>query len=1026
VVGVALLASGFVAVSNAQPVGSGEAASGFNGSLHAPSPFSSLYEGPGSPDAVAPMELTTTITLLPAGNCTPLSSASDDTNVFPVTYVVNGTQQVAIAGNATISLTTDAGTNVTIGGTSWEYGNIADENEGWVLNSDGTPVNVTSGSTVTLYYYEVTYELVYYSVVNGGNMLPPLLTYTTPPINASSVDQTSFLPVNSSTLSTTPKTFEVIVGSTASVNNPASGNSTVRWATQTSTWGPLTGEGTSYPYQIPEPIEYYRQFNVTTQYSVSGGKGYSAPIVSCPSFGSLVNVTAGASIWVDASAEAWPSFCSYPAVIPGSTSVMRWVTQAVPFLIKGPGSIAQEYQHQFLLNITGGGLSSRWFDSDTTAIITVPGVFSRTTGVGQRVTSYSIDGGTPISVAPTPRNISIPVQMQTTHKLSISSVEQYEVILDGASTAALASITPPTIGGDEYWYDNGTAVTIVLNGVWGREGGTGYRLVSYSLNGGPPTQVDSQEMLTVFSTSSISSPMSLSSAFVTQYLVTFLFTDHSGSTTIAPSHFEADVDGVGRNYSVLSSWFDPETNITVTGVVWEGTESAPVGLASTEVTGPETLKVQTSVYEASLKVTDLFGLPVSGADVSVTFANGTTLSAVTAGDGVASLGLVPAGTYLASVSSIGLTTKISADPAVEAVVTVPLSYPVIGIMLVVAVAAPGAAFLRLRRGRHSELASPYMLTDSISRDVHDQIPEDAPVQFRDVCCKISGKTILRGVTLSVERGEIMGILGRNGAGKTTLLSLISGLRSHSSGEVIVLGETMPARGAEFRRRMGFVLQEDALYQESTVLENLKFSASLYDVQGSQKRIDEVLDLLGLSDRRDQVVSTLSGGLRRRTAIARAFLHDPELFIIDEPTLGVDADARHAVWNYLRMLRSRKRTVIVATNYLDEALALCDRVAVLEDGRLLAVEEPSELVKRAGSCIDIECSEQTATRIASAVAEVWQVTRVDLTLSGISVFLAKGANPDEVLPGFAQYGRIQGYRLRPPDLLEVFKSFGEMA
>ena len=299
-----------------------------------------------------------------------------------------------------------------------------------------------------------------------------------------------------------------------------------------------------------------------------------------------------------------------------------------------------------------------------------------------------------------------------------------------------------------------------------------------------------------------------------------------------------------------------------------------------------------------------------------------------------------------------------------------------------------------------------------------------PVQFRDVYCKISGKSILRGVTLDVKRGEIMGILGRNGAGKTTLLSLISGLRKHTSGEVTVLGERMPSHRVDFRRRMGFVLQEDALYQELTVLENLEFSASLYDVEDPTKRILEVVEILGLSDRRTQVVSTLSGGLKRRAAIARAFLHDPELFIIDEPTLGVDADARHAVWAYLRLLRSRKRTVIVATNYLDEALALCDRVAVLEGGKVLAVEEPSDLVKRAGSCIDIECDEPTAKRIASAVADVRQVSRVDLTLSGISIFLARGANPDEVLPGFAQYGRIQGFRLRAPDLLEVFKSFGE--
>ncbi|HTY74793.1 MAG TPA: ABC transporter ATP-binding protein [Candidatus Nanoarchaeia archaeon] len=301
--------------------------------------------------------------------------------------------------------------------------------------------------------------------------------------------------------------------------------------------------------------------------------------------------------------------------------------------------------------------------------------------------------------------------------------------------------------------------------------------------------------------------------------------------------------------------------------------------------------------------------------------------------------------------------------------------------------------------------------------------EDNVIQFRDVDCRISGKDILKGITLNVRRGEIMGLLGKNGAGKTTLLSLISGLRSQTSGEITVLGERMPAHTAELRRKMGFVLQENALYEELTLFENLKFSASLYNVQNSSKRILEVLEILGLSERRNQVVSTLSGGLKRRTAIARAFLHDPELFIIDEPTLGVDADTRHALWAYLRLLRLKSKTVIVATNYLDEVLALCDRVAVLGEGVLLAVAEPRELVRRTGSCIDVECDEQTAKRIASDVQNTRQVVRAELTLSGISLFLAKGANPDEVFRKFTTYGSIEGFCFRAPDLSEVFKSLG---
>jgi ABC-2 type transport system ATP-binding protein len=301
--------------------------------------------------------------------------------------------------------------------------------------------------------------------------------------------------------------------------------------------------------------------------------------------------------------------------------------------------------------------------------------------------------------------------------------------------------------------------------------------------------------------------------------------------------------------------------------------------------------------------------------------------------------------------------------------------------------------------------------------------KDNVIQFQNVNCKISGKNILKGITLNVERGEIIGLLGRNGAGKTTLISLISGLRRQTSGEIKVLGQMLPSRKTDFRKQMGFVLQENALYEELSIFENLKFSAGLYNVETPKQKIHDILEILGLLDRQRQVVSTLSGGLKRRTAIARAFLHDPELFIIDEPTLGVDADARHAVWTYLRLLKARGKTVIIATNYLDEALALCDRVAVLGEGEILTIADPQELVRNSGTCIDIECDKQVADKISADLQTDQLVTHLDLTLSGVSLYLIKGANPDEILREFARYNGIKGFCVRAPDLSEVFKSLG---
>lgn len=230
--------------------------------------------------------------------------------------------------------------------------------------------------------------------------------------------------------------------------------------------------------------------------------------------------------------------------------------------------------------------------------------------------------------------------------------------------------------------------------------------------------------------------------------------------------------------------------------------------------------------------------------------------------------------------------------------------------------------------------------------------------FTNVSCNIGSAKILKNITLDIANGEITGILGPNGAGKSTLLSLINGLRNHNKGNIILLDENLPSKNGKIRQHLGVVLQETALYEELTTFENLQFFASLYNVKNPIKRIIEVLDLLKLTDRSDQIVNTLSGGLKRRIAIARALLHDPELLIIDEPTLGVDAETRHAIWMHLRLLKSQGRTIVIATNYLDEALALCGKVAVLNLGELVTVETPAALINRSGSCIDIECADKT--------------------------------------------------------------------
>ncbi len=300
------------------------------------------------------------------------------------------------------------------------------------------------------------------------------------------------------------------------------------------------------------------------------------------------------------------------------------------------------------------------------------------------------------------------------------------------------------------------------------------------------------------------------------------------------------------------------------------------------------------------------------------------------------------------------------------------------------------------------------------------------VEFADVTCRIGTRTVLEQVTLSIPRGSVAGILGANGAGKTTLLGAVSGLRPASYGTVSVLGERQTGRELSLRRRMGVVFQETALHDELTTTENLEFAASLYDIPHPKERIGEVLDLLGLADRARERVGRLSGGLRRRVTLARALLHDPELLVIDEPTLGVDVEARHTLWAHLRLLRAGGTTVIVSTNYLDEALALCDTVSVLRGGRVLITDTPAALVARAGSGLDVECTADAGAAIASALAQTEGVLRVTPTPSGLTVFLSGDTAPEDIIKRVLATAAIQGLRLRGADLAEVFHALGEDA
>ena len=198
---------------------------------------------------------------------------------------------------------------------------------------------------------------------------------------------------------------------------------------------------------------------------------------------------------------------------------------------------------------------------------------------------------------------------------------------------------------------------------------------------------------------------------------------------------------------------------------------------------------------------------------------------------------------------------------------------------------------------------------------------------------------LRGVDFTVARGEVFGLLGPNGAGKTTTVEVLEGYRARDAGEVRVLGHDPGGRSADLRARVGIVLQSCGTYPHLTVRETVEHWASLYP---APRRVDEVLALAGLDDCADRRARTLSGGQARRLDFALALVGDPELIFLDEPTTGFDPAARRAAWDVIRALRDLGKTVVLTTHYLDEAQALADRVAILQDGLILAEGPPDAL------------------------------------------------------------------------------------
>lgn len=278
------------------------------------------------------------------------------------------------------------------------------------------------------------------------------------------------------------------------------------------------------------------------------------------------------------------------------------------------------------------------------------------------------------------------------------------------------------------------------------------------------------------------------------------------------------------------------------------------------------------------------------------------------------------------------------------------------------------------------------------------------------------------LTLQIEAGQVFGLLGPNGSGKTTTVNLLCGLLTPTTGTALVHGVDVSAQVAQVRAMLGVVPQETALYNDLTAYENLLFHARLYHVPAQERatRIAEVLDLVGLTARQRDRVGTYSGGMQRRLALARALLTQPAVVVLDEPTLGVDVQSRAALWERIRQIAAAGKTVLLTTNYMEEAQALADRLAILDHGRLVACGTPAELRTGLGqSYIEIEADfaplQRETLAVLPHVADTkWQGQRVQIMT----------ADGGQAMPGVMAWLQAQQLTpriiiMRQPDLNDVF-------
>ncbi len=296
--------------------------------------------------------------------------------------------------------------------------------------------------------------------------------------------------------------------------------------------------------------------------------------------------------------------------------------------------------------------------------------------------------------------------------------------------------------------------------------------------------------------------------------------------------------------------------------------------------------------------------------------------------------------------------------------------------------------------------------------------QQSMINVNDVTAAYGALTALKGVSLNVQKGEIFGLLGPNGAGKTTLLASVEGLHKPKQGDVYVGGISVQADPAATKRQLGIQLQKTALLDDLTVAELVEVYAALYEVYLTSKEIDALLARFDLVEKRNTLARRLSGGQQQRLALAVAIANDPQIVLLDEPTSALDPHARRAVWDIVRQLHDEGRTIVLTTHAMEEAEALCGRIAIIDRGQIVACDTPSALIAnlklnsmlKATVELPLEqvraLPEVSAARYTGQHLEV-ETARPEVTLTALHALAAK-------------LGRsVRDVALRQPNLEDVF-------